>query len=89
MLNQLFKGEIYANMSKLSSNLSAFRINLINKHTNPYGFINFKLPSELVRALPKINSRHHWESNMPRGYCLVTPGHLFVPWGHLFVLLLK
>ena len=56
--NQLLKGRIYANMNKLSSNLTAFRINLFNKHTNPYGFMNCMLPSELVRALPKINSCH-------------------------------
>ena len=31
--NQLFTGEIYANMNKKSSNL-------FNKHTNPYEFMN-------------------------------------------------
>jgi hypothetical protein len=25
---------------------------------------------------------------MPRGHCLATKGHLFVPWGQLFVLLI-
>ena len=42
--NQLLKGEIYANMNKLSSNLTAFRINL---------FINLKdsWPSNLTSLL--------------------------------------
>ena len=38
--NQLFTGEICANMNKKSSNLTAFCFNLFNKHTNPYEFMN-------------------------------------------------
>ncbi len=38
--NQLFTGEIYANMNKKSSNLTAFCSNLFNEHTNPYEFMN-------------------------------------------------
>jgi hypothetical protein len=49
--NQLLKGEIYANMNKLSSNLTAFRINLsINlKDSWPSNFTSLLMVVEALQ----------------------------------------
>ena len=55
--NQLLKGEIYANMNKLSSNLTAFRINLLNNLMDSRPacfhqslFVNKFVPSDTIKV---------------------------------------
>jgi hypothetical protein len=55
--NQLFTGEIYANMNKLSSNLTAFRINLFINLMNSWPacfhqslFVNKFVPSDTINV---------------------------------------